>query len=168
MILSFRRWFDLLQRLRESHGQTVAASKRATRWHMRYLHSEAERKRLVRNRRMLISRLRAARWDARHTARYRLAWESARQRAENRAGSERLARSRWVEIQRLNDQIARLNVEINAHRLAATNRQVGMGDLVPAVTTEALGSKDRANVLRLTDENERLRAVAEHCEKEHR
>lgn len=73
-----------------------------------------------------------------------------------------------AEIRRLEGENKSLRVDLDAARLAVAVKPAGMGDIVPAVTTEALGSRDRANVLRLSDENERLRAVAERCEKEHR
>lgn len=99
------------------------------------------------------------------TGRYRLAWESARRRANNHSGSvvfwKELAEKRFVEIQKLNDRIARLNVDVNEARAAITEKPKGMGDITPSVVSVPLGSRDRANAVRLANEADRLRAENE-------
>lgn len=76
--------------------------------------------------------------------RYRTAWMSARRRANNAAGSvvfwKDLAVKRFVEIQRLNERISGLATD-----LAEAGKGRGMGNLVPTIAVEAIGSRDRDN-----------------------
>lgn len=62
------------------------------------------------------------------------------------------------------DEIRRLNADVNEARASATSRRGH--DLLPAPVAVPLGSKDRANALRLEVENARLRARAEDAEAE--
>lgn len=62
-----------------------------------------------------------------------------------------LAGQRWEDIQRLNVALAD----------AQPAKQVGMGDISPAVVAVPLGSRDRENANRLALENADLRAEVE-------
>jgi hypothetical protein len=62
-----------------------------------------------------------------------------------------IAGERWDEVQRLNGKV-------NA---APEPKPGAMGDLVPAVAPVPLGSRDRANALKLAAENADLRAEVE-------
>lgn len=72
---------------------------------------------------------------------------------------KQIAGSRW-------DEVCRLNADVNEARAAAVRGHAR--ELLPSAASVPLGSRDRANLHRLTDENERLRALVEQCEKEHR
>lgn len=63
---------------------------------------------------------------------------------------KQLAGERWDEVQRLNG-------EVNAGKLAEPER-CGMSNPVPSVVSIPLGSRDRANAVRLSEENSVLRA----------
>lgn len=61
-----------------------------------------------------------------------------------------LAGERWDNITRLNAEVDKANFE-----------ERGMSDPIPSVVSVPLGSRDRANALRLAAENAELRALVD-------
>lgn len=89
---------------------------------------------------------------AEDSARLRLAWTSARRRANNAQGSVVF----WKQTAAgLEQSVKNLSGWLEEEK---QQRKTSMGHLVlPPPAVDALGSRDRRNALRLTDENERLR-----------
>jgi hypothetical protein len=88
--------------------------------------------------------------------RYRYAWLSARRRANNAQGSVVFWKQTAAGLEESRRKLAQWLEEERQQRV------VSMGNLVESPpNVGALGSQDRRNVLRLTDENTRLREALE-------
>jgi hypothetical protein len=92
--------------------------------------------------------------------RYRYAWLSARRRANNAQGSVEFWKHRASEQA---EAYRKLAAHVDEEQL---RRKESMGDLVPAPpAVDALGTRDRRNLLLLTDENTRLREALEDAQR---